>query len=168
MLIHTGQYAFLANISDPTHTFASNIIHYAQFVGPATGSNWTVVSSRTGFLITSIIGAYGWLAGVGVAIVSCVMCVLMLRRSLHIAHSYGRLLATGISAYFTVRFIMYFLANMGLIDGYFSLPFISFGILEYFVDAVLVGIFLSIWRRSTFMKDDVKRVSAMPKYSAVQ
>jgi hypothetical protein len=51
--------------------------------------------------------------------------------------------------------------NFGLFDSFCSLPFLSFGRYEYLSDAVLMGIFLSVWRRSTFMKDSVKETAGL-------
>jgi rod shape determining protein RodA len=113
--------------------------------------------TRTYYLISAIIGAYGWLAGLGVAFVSCMIGVLMLRRAMIIPHTYGRLLAVGIGAYFLIRFLLNLLVNMNVIAGSFNLPFISHGRIEYIADTVLMGVYLSVWRRSTFMKDDVKK-----------
>ena len=78
-------------------------------------------------------------------------------------HSYGRLLAVGISAFFTARVVLLIMTNLGLINGAFSLPFLSFGRFEYLEDAVLMGIFLSVWRRSSYMKDETKETVLIKK-----
>ena len=143
---------------DPANSHVADVLKSAQFIGPSTfymGEHaYDLESSHTYYVVTGIIGAYGWLAGLGAALLSGGLYAWMLRRSLQIAHTYGRMLAVGISVYFMARFVLAMLTNLGLTESFCSLPFLSFGRFEYLADTVLIGVFLSVWRRSTFMKDE--------------
>ncbi len=167
LLIHRGFYAFNTDISSGSSREAQYLLAKSYFIGQSKYCGWTLDSSRTSFVITAIIGMYGWLPGLSVAAVCGTMGVLMVIKASRIAHTYGRLLAVGISVYFLVRFALHFLSNMGLTGGYFSLPFLSFGRFEYIADAVLMGVFLSVWRRSTFMKDGAGAKETITKETTV-
>lgn len=158
-------YAFYDRLFAHSSSFdvdVSKVFEGARFVGPSSfyleGPAWQLWASRTGYIITAIIGAYGWLAGILVVLASLALCLFMLSRSLRITHSYGRLLSIGVSAYFLTRVVLCILTNFGALHGNVNLPFISFGRFDYLADALLVGVFLSVWRRSTFMKEDTVSV----------
>lgn len=145
---------------DAANSQVANVLIGAQVIGPSTfymgEYAYDLESSHTYYVITGIIGAYGWLAGLCATLLSGGLYAWMLRRSLQVAHTYGRMLALGISAYFLARFVLAMLTNLGLTESFCSLPFLSFGRFEYLADAALMGVFLSVWRRSTFMKDEAK------------
>lgn len=117
-------------------------------------SGWNLESSQICYVITAIIGAYGWLAGLGVVMAFGTMGMFMVKRTLQIDNTYGQVLSFGISVYFASRFVLCLLSNIGVIGGFISLSFLSSGDAEFVADAGLLGIFLSVWRRSTFMKDE--------------
>ncbi len=156
-LFDEGQYAFISKIENSHYTDINAMLQKAKLIGSSTiNLGFGLPSSRIHYVITAIIGAYGWLAGIGATLIAGALCTFMLRRSLRVAHSYGRLLSAGISVFFTTRVVLLILTNIGVIDGAFSMPFLSFGRYEYLSDAILMGIFLSVWRRSTFMSDEAK------------
>ena len=142
------------------NSHVADVLKGARFIGPSPfymGEHaYDLESSHTYYVMTGIIGAYGWLAGLGAALLSGGLYAWMLRRSLQIVHTYGLILAVGISAYFMARFVLAMLTNLGLTESFCSLPFLSFGRFEYLADAVLLGVFLSVWRRSMLMKDEAK------------
>ncbi len=142
------------------HDQVMRILNTAKLTGASdyyiNGNGMTLESSRIYYIITAIIAAYGWLPGIALAAVYCVLGAVMLRRSLKITHTLGRMLSAGITVYFLVRIILHLCANMGLMGGYYSLPFLSYARYEYLADAALMGVFLSVWRRSTYMKDEAK------------
>ncbi|MDD5018216.1 MAG: hypothetical protein PHO15_08980, partial [Eubacteriales bacterium] len=107
---------------------------------------WDLTGSRTGYILTAVIGAYGWLAGIGIALVFAALFASMAVYSQRVTHPFGRLLASGISAFFCIRFVLFMLANLGLIGGIsVNLPFVSYRSFNYVADALLTGIFLSVW-----------------------
>ena len=169
-----SHYAFYDRLFAHSSSFdvdVSKVFEGARFIGPSSfylnGPAWELWGSRTGFIITAIIGAYGWLVGILVALASLAMCLFMLSRSFRITHSYGRLLSIGVSAYFLTRVVLCILTNFGVLNGNVNMPFISFGRFDYMADALLVGVFLSVWRRSTFMKEDTVSVKTK-KHQLIQ
>jgi hypothetical protein len=117
-------------------------------------------ASSTDFLLTSIIARYGWLAGAGFILVFGALLFFLFFRSLRLAHTPGKAIALGISAYLLLRFAIFALTNTGLVSGVScGLPFVSYGRFDYIACSLLVGLFLSVWRRSTFMKDEIGRAS---------
>ena len=122
----------------------------------------SLTASTTGYILTAAISAYGWLFGIGVIAVFAVMLTLMVFRSFKTPHFFGRLLSFGISAYFGIRFVLFVLANLGLIGGIsINLPFISHGLFNFLTDCALTGVFLSVWRRSSFMPRDAVPAAAV-------
>ena len=142
----------------------------SQLIGPspvfADSGSAVLDASSTGYVLTLAIGAYGWLFGIGVIAVFGGMLALMFIRSLKTEHLFGRLLSVGVSAYFTIRFVLFVLMNLGLLQGLsVHLPFVSFGDFNHLTDALLTGVFLSVWRRSSFMPRDAN-VAAAPAIAA--
>ncbi|MGE5494718.1 MAG: permease prefix domain 1-containing protein [Burkholderiales bacterium] len=110
--------------------------------------------SSTDFILTSVITRYGWLAAAGFIAAYGVLLFLLFTRGIRIAHTAGKVIALGISAFLLLRFVACVLTNVGIITGVScGLPFVSFGRVDYIANSLLIGIFLSVWRRSTFMKD---------------
>lgn len=139
---------------------ARNMLAGAQLIGPseyfANQGLLHLPWSSTNYIFTAIIGAYGWLLGIGIAFAFIAMFTFMILRSQKIQHTFGKLLATGISAFLLIRFILCILTNTGVFGGIeCNLPFISYGRFDYVVNALLIGIFLAVWRRSTFMEKDM-------------
>jgi len=153
-----GHFAWETNIfsNNQNQEEVIKVLSSAKMTGASSyyiNSGWNLESSQICYVITAIIGAYGWLAGLGVVMVFGTMGIFMVKRTLQIANTYGQVLSFGISVYFVSRFVLCLLSNIGVIGGYISLSFLSSGDAEFVTDAGLLGIFLSVWRRSTFMKD---------------
>jgi cell division protein FtsW (lipid II flippase) len=130
----------------------------SQFIGSSpsyiNAQSAALSASGTDFILTSIIARYGWLAGSGFIIVYVGLLLIMFFRSLHIRHSTGRITAIGISAFMLLRFSAFLFTNVGIIsDMSCGLPFVSYGGYDYLFCSLLIGIFLSVWRRSSFMKN---------------
>lgn len=140
---------------------ARNMLAGAQLIGPSEYycANQELLHlpwRSTSYIFTAIIGAYGWFLGIAIAVAFIAMFTLMILRSQKIRHTFGNLLATSISAFLLIRFIICILTNTGFFGGIeCNLPFISYGRFDYVVNALLIGIFLSVWRRSSFMEKDM-------------
>ena len=152
----------------PIHEMMSG----APIVGtsPAFAENgvWSLSDGTGSQILTSSIGAYGWLFGAGVTTASGALMALMITRSLKAAHSYGRILALGVCVYFSVRFIFFMLSNFGVAGSLsLGLPFFGPSSISFLTDAALVGVFLSVWRRSSFMpRDSVVSAAVWPSKHA--
>lgn len=131
----------------------------APIVGPSPAylqdGIWKLSDGANSQILTSSIGAYGWLFGAGVTAAYCALLILMISRSLKVSHAYGRMLALGVCLYFGVRIILSILYTFG-IAGSLSLEFPFFGpsSINFLTDCALVGVLLSVWRRSSFMPRD--------------
>lgn len=111
--------------------------------------------SHTNYFLTAIVAKFGWLFAGALISLFTAMFAVMLSKSLKIKHTFGKILSIGISSYFAVRFLLSVLINFGVFGGLDSAtPFVSFGRFDYMFNALLVGIFLSVWRRSSFMCKD--------------
>jgi hypothetical protein len=113
--------------------------------------------------ITAAFKAYGWLFSIGVIVLFAALLTLMVIHSFRVTDSFGRLLALGICVWFGVRLILFALGCFR-IAGSLSVrfPFISTGAFSYLTDMLLIGLFLSVWRRSSFMPRDTAPAAAVP------
>ncbi len=151
-----------AGLENSGNTFqVQRMLKGAQLVGPSPifiqhGSG-PLSASTTGYILAAAIGAYGWLFGLGIIGVFGAFLTRMIIRSTKVAYLYGRLLSVGICTYFAARYILFVMINLGLF-GQLSvhLPFVSFGTFNFLTDALLTGVFLSVWRRSSFMCKDAR------------
>lgn len=138
---------------------ARSIISGAQLIGPSANYHPNqgrvhIPYSSTEYVFTAIIGAYGWILAIVIALVFIAMFAFMIIRSSQIRHSFGRLISVGISTFLLLRFIACILTNIGILENFScNLPLISYGRFDYIMSAMLIGIFLSVWRRSSFMAD---------------
>ncbi len=154
--------AFGTNLGvDYNKTSVSDMLKGAQFIGPSpyylVHQTWSLHGSSTTYIFTTVIGAYGWLLGIGIALLFITMFMFMIIRSQKIKHTFGKLLATGVSALLLIKFVINILTNVGLFGGMeINLPFISYGYFDFGLNVLLISIFLSVWRRSTFMQKDME------------
>jgi len=108
----------------------------------------TIVYAHTNFVFVSFTYHYGWLFGIALVILLSLFVsriVIVMRK---INDPYGKLLLIGAIALYTVQFV----SNIGMSLGYFpmttmSLPFISYGLMPILLNAFLIGVVLSVYRR---------------------
>jgi hypothetical protein len=135
---------------------ARSILDGALFVGPSPvylAYPKALASLSEATVLAAGISAYGWLFGIGVIGLFGVLLTLMVRRSLRIAHPFGRFLSLGICVWFGIQFILLLLINLGFVGSVpVFLPFVSSDASFHLTDAALIGVFLSVWRRSSFMR----------------
>jgi hypothetical protein len=134
------------NVSDPA---------YGRMLSPSDMDN----------AFTAAFKSYGWLYSIGIIALFATLLVLMITRSLKVSNSFGRLLALGICTYFCINLVFFLLSCYGIINLSVGLPFADTNIFSSLTDALLIGMFLSVWRRSSFMPRDA--ASAMPAAASV-
>ncbi|AMQ06403.1 FtsW/RodA/SpoVE family cell cycle protein [Sporosarcina psychrophila] len=108
----------------------------------------TIVDAHTNFVFVSFTYHYGWLFGIALVVLLSLFAsriVVVLRK---IKDPYGKLLLIGAIALYTIQFV----SNIGMSLGYFpmismSLPFISYGLMPILLNAFLIGVVLSVYRR---------------------
>ncbi len=129
---------------------------------------WSLSDGTGTQMLTSSIGAYGWLFGVAVSAASCALLILMISRSLRMSHTYGRHLALGVCVYIGIRFFFSMLFSFGIANSLsLELPFFGPSSMNLVTDSALVGVFLSVWRRSSFMPRDADPAAAASQVSDV-
>ena len=82
-------------------------------------------------------------------------------RASKINDSYGKLLLIGAISLYTVQFV----SNIGMSLGYFpmtsmSLPFISYGLMPILLNAFLIGVVLSVYRRKDLMSSRFNHIES--------
>lgn len=140
--------------------FLSEIIGGAKFIGPSDYymqyQTASLHASGTSNILASIIICFGWGTALSVSLVFAAMFAFLINRIIKIEHSFGKALAVGVCAYLFIRFAVCILTNTGIVWGVScGLPLISYGYTGLLADSLLIGLFLSVWRRSTFMKDSI-------------
>jgi len=108
----------------------------------------TIVDAHTNFVFVSFTYHYGWLFGIALVVLLSLFVsriVVVMRK---INDPYGKLLLIGAIALYTVQFV----SNIGMSLGFFplttmSLPFISYGLMPILLNAFLIGVVLSVYRR---------------------
>jgi cell division protein FtsW (lipid II flippase) len=107
-----------------------------------------IPEAHTNLVFVSFTYYYGWLF----AFVLVVILSLFVARIVNVIHkinnSHGKLLLVGAVALYGVQLA----TNIGMIIGFFPmttmpLPFISYGLMPILLNAVLIGIVLSVYRR---------------------
>lgn len=107
-----------------------------------------IPDAHTNLVFVSFTYYYGWLFAIALVLILS----LLVARIIVVTHktndSYGKLLLIGAVALYTVQLV----SNIGMTFGYFPLttmplPFISYGLMPILLNAVLIGIVLSVYRR---------------------
>lgn len=146
--------AFLKPYSDPNGAgYVYRLIHDTlvlakPFGAPGAFNPLNIPGRNTEFIFTYIICAFGWAAGIFLAIMFAAYIIRIIRSAVIVKDSYGRLLVSGFAAIFAVRFLWNIPMALGIgpIIG-ISLPFVSYGRIDYLVNAAAIGLILSVYRR---------------------
>ncbi|SNS29480.1 cell division protein FtsW, lipid II flippase [Anaerovirgula multivorans] len=103
---------------------------------------------NTDFVFAYIVSAFGWIIGMVTIMVITLAVVRMFLATRKINHLYGKYLACSIVSVFTLQALGNILMNIGMapILG-FSLPFISYGGINFVVNMALIGVLLGVYRR---------------------
>ena len=116
-------------------------------------------SWNTDFMLTYIIARLGYIAGF---IIVAVMFVLILRMFISVMkqkNAYGFLLSLSACLAITVQAVLFVLSNIGFISTFaVILPFISFGGIGFVINMILLGVLLSVYRRTDLVKDKLQGV----------
>ncbi|CEG23276.1 Lipid II flippase FtsW [Planococcus massiliensis] len=110
-----------------------------------------IPSAHTDFIFLNIIHHFGWAAGLLLLLALTGVAVRMVYIARQLKDPYGKMLLSGGVALFVVQAIY----NIGMIFGVLpsismSLPLLSYGFWPTMLGALVVGIFLSVYRRKNF------------------
>jgi len=103
---------------------------------------------HTDFVFVGFTYYYGWLAALALVCILLLFVarIMVVARKIH--NPYGKLLLIGAVALYTVQLV----SNIAMTFGLFpimsiSLPFISYGLMPILLNAFLIGVVLSVYRR---------------------
>ncbi|MFP7298766.1 FtsW/RodA/SpoVE family cell cycle protein [Neobacillus niacini] len=107
-----------------------------------------IPEAHTNFVFVSFTYHYGWVLAVIMVMILVLFAVRMIVIHPKIKDSYGKLLLIGGVALFSVQLF----SNIGMVLGFFplttmSLPFMSYGLMPTLLNAILIGVVLSVYRR---------------------
>lgn len=107
-----------------------------------------IPDAHTNFVFVSLTYHYGWLFAAVLIFILSLFVVRMIAIIYKINDSYGKLLLIGAVSLYTIQFV----SHIGMAFGFFpmasmSLPFISYGLMPILLNAFLIGIVLSVYRR---------------------
>lgn len=102
-----------------------------------------------------IVSKFGWEFVIISSIVVIILIASMILSALKMKSNAAYYFSIAIVIYFICSFITASIINFGFLYGISSnIPFISFGATNYITDCVLIGIFLSMWRRNLIVERD--------------
>ncbi|MGG0517561.1 FtsW/RodA/SpoVE family cell cycle protein [Priestia aryabhattai] len=115
-----------------------------------------IPQADTNFVFLSFTYYYGWLFASILFLVLSLVVVRIVLIAKRIGDSYTKLLLVGVIIIYTVQLV----GHVGMIVGFFpmtnmSLPFISYGLMPILLNAFLIGIVLSIYRRKDLMVTNI-------------
>ncbi|MCM3545409.1 FtsW/RodA/SpoVE family cell cycle protein [Priestia megaterium] len=130
----------------------------AGWFGKHSFADQFIPEAHTNFVFLSFTYYYGWLfAAILILALSLVaLRIMFIARNLN--DTYSKLLLVGVVMVYTIQLV----GNVGMIVGFFpmtnmSLPFISYGLMPVLLNAFLIGIVLSIYRRKDFLVTNTLR-----------
>lgn len=117
-----------------------------------------IPQANTNFVFLSFAYYYGWLFATILFLVLSLVVVRITFIAKRIGDSYTKLLLVGIMIIYTIQLV----GHVGMIVGFFpmtnmSLPFISYGLMPVLLNAFLIGIVLSIYRRKDLLATNTLR-----------
>jgi cell division protein FtsW (lipid II flippase) len=107
-----------------------------------------IPEAHTNFVFVSFTYYYGWLLAIVLVVILSLFAVRIIVILPKVKDSYGRLLLIGSFALYGVQLV----SNIGMALGLFpltsmSLPFMSYGLMPTVLNAVIIGVVLSVYRR---------------------
>lgn len=151
--------AFINPHADPLgsgyqNIMLSNLISSSGYYGQGfTFDAVSIPAAHTDFIFAYITYTFGWIASIILAVLIMMFLIRMTRIAVIVKNNYARLLGSGFAAIFAVQFLWNIAMNLGFapISGV-ELPFISYGGSQLIINALAVGIILSIYRRKNLSK----------------
>ena len=111
-----------------------------------------VPEGHTDFAFVQLIQAYGYAAGIGVGVLLLFVALRLLWILRKIPNSFGKLLVVAAMTLYSFQSIYSVFMIVGLLPlAGVPLPFISYGITPLLLNAVLIGLVLSVYRRKSYI-----------------
>jgi rod shape determining protein RodA len=125
----------------------------AGWFGPS-GKSTQLPFEHTDYVFVGLTYHYGYIFGLGLLLILSLFAARILYISKQIQDSYGLLLLTGAITLYLVQFVY----NVGMVVGFLpitsmSLPFISYGLIPTLLNAFIMGVVLSVYRRKDLISN---------------
>lgn len=115
----------------------------------------------TDFSLTYIIARLGYVAGLAIVTMLLILIVRMFISVMQQKNAYGFLASFSACLAITGQTVLYVLSNMGVIAPFSgNLPFVSFGGVGFVINMMLIGLLLSVYRRTDVVKDTLQNNSS--------
>ncbi|MBS4204551.1 FtsW/RodA/SpoVE family cell cycle protein [Lederbergia citrea] len=119
-------------------------------------NNELISEAHTNFVFVSFTHYYGWLFAIALVCILSLFAARIIVVIPRINDSYGKLLLIGAVALYTIQLVY----NIGMTLGFLplttmSLPFISYGLMPILLNAILIGLVLSVYRRKDLISSRV-------------
>ncbi|MGG0582637.1 FtsW/RodA/SpoVE family cell cycle protein [Priestia aryabhattai] len=155
------RYRFLSFINpyDSQEYFSLLKVHHlfmeAGWFGKHSFMDQFIPQAHTNFVFLSFTYYYGWLFAAILFLVLSLVVIRIIFITQKINDPYTKLLLVGVMIIYTVQLV----GHVGMIVGFFpmtnmSLPFISYGLMPILLNAFLIGIVLSIYRRKNLLSSN--------------
>lgn len=107
---------------------------------------------HTDFILTYVIYAFGWFAGLAVASMALVLVIRMFTAATRIRDLHGRLIIFGFAGIFAIQILWNVFTTVGLapVNG-LGFPFISYGGTQLISQLMAVGLILTVFRRKDML-----------------
>ncbi|MBD7963600.1 FtsW/RodA/SpoVE family cell cycle protein [Fictibacillus norfolkensis] len=107
-----------------------------------------IPEAHTDFAFVSITYHYGWLAAMFIILILLLILARVVITTQQVRDYFGKLLIIGSLSLLLFQMV----SNIGMAFGFFpltsmSLPFISYGLVPILLNAILIGVVLSVYRR---------------------
>lgn len=111
-----------------------------------------IPEGHTDFALVQLIQELGYIAGIAIVTVLFAIAIRILWKAKRLPRSYGKMLVTGAVSFYCMQFVY----SIAMILGWLpiiglSLPFISYGFTPLLINAFVIGIALSVYRRKAFI-----------------
>jgi cell division protein FtsW (lipid II flippase) len=127
----------------------------AGWFGKHSFTDQFIPQAHTNFVFLSFTYYYGWLFAAILFLVLSLVAVRIISIARSLNDTYSKLLLVGVMMIYMVQLV----GNVGMIVGFFpmtniSLPFISYGVMPILLNAFLIGIVLSVYRRKNLLSSN--------------
>lgn len=114
---------------------------------------------RSDFALAYMIAKLGYVPGIALILTLAALIARMFRSAWYQKNTYGHLVSLAACLTITVQIVLYILTNLGIIMPLsMVLPFISFGAYGFIINMALLGLLLSVYRRSDLVHDRLQSV----------
>jgi cell division protein FtsW (lipid II flippase) len=127
------------------------ILSNSSWFGNSAGGEF-IPEAHTSFVFVTSIYYYGWLLGIVLVLILSMFAVRIILVSISIKDSYGKLLLIGTVGLYLAQLATNIAMTLGLFPLVgISLPFMSYGLMPTLLNAILIGVALSVYRRKDFL-----------------